>query len=1198
MKNLRALHHRYSRVLTSAALSLSISGQALAEDLPDRVHNVANAASDDWLDAAHSFAAVGRTKLVNSAAPTLPESNRVIRYRGVLSAPKNGDLQLSVSAGGFCEIYLSANGDPTQRKKVADISAGSLPPLELDNYSAPVAVTSGQSVYVEIWHKRKNKDSDLQLSWRFGKTEKFLVVPHAALTEYQGATADANDDGIPDAWVAEHEGLTEDSWADDDSDGVSNFQEFVAGTDPLSAESVAGKLLLETWTGVHGGQVRDLLRNPRFLGKPNEARWIDSSLSPEVYSPITGSRLSGLIKPDVTANYLLAVSGDEQVELWISNGPSPLNRRRVAFGTSYRKPNEWVLPPSQISKPILLEAGNSYYFQVIHKNAGALGWCGIGWKKEADEEFQALPASCFASPAPDVNDLNRDFLPDSWVQTHMSQLSEEMQSKILLCDFADGDQDGLPNWLESQILTSPFEKNPMSETLIREWWFNVVGNSIDEARVNKVFLKQPSMLSLSHGARAETYTTDYFASRYRGYIKAPATGMYRFWISGDDQVEMWLSTDDTKYRKQLIAASKATSWVGRNEEVYTGREKWDKRPLQQSATYHLEAGQEYFLEILHKDGGGDDHAAIAWRYLAEGAQAWSTREVIPAEHLLSYEGDENDADDDYLPDDWETEYELDVKDNGLRDSRQGENGDFDADGFTNREEYLLGTDPTKKDTDGDGETDYDEVMSLGTNPLVADSIEDLKVFTGDVTQYTNSNINWIDTGSGLIAGSYRGEISWNFSVPSQGAWLLRMKTELLGTLYQNEVFPVTVKVDGVAVQTIDLKYGALKTATLQCATPYISAGNHTLTLVIDNMVARRSIKLLSLNVYQLTNPGAILRKSNFLMPRMDLTRVSPMCLEGQARQVNQVLVGGSPVVSGMGGGHWFTNIPLQAQDAAQVINVRFEEGDLIENSVIWQATNVFDKEKLVIREGDSLRVGAWTSDAQPGQQVVLTHSSGEQWSLTGTQTQVMTFPTEGEYQVQAEAADGSSAILRVNVLAAPSFAYEVMDAVDSAPLPMWMPVVPAMEVDFKDSLCRVSELQNLPAAKQLSFVGIEGGDAGLVVRAGVNGTILGVQRMNVIELADAIQNAMTSSGNSAVPGYRLLSTPVTVTHMPEGARIDAKIMRAGVLFLNGDTTFSLYPEDFVQGTHQLKFLFPMDLPGAYCHYMEFYGRRGEYIGTR
>jgi hypothetical protein len=1198
MKNLRALHHRYSRVLTSAALSLSISGQALAEDLPDRVHNVANAASDDWLDAAHSFAAVGRTKLVNSAAPTLPESNRVIRYRGVLSAPKNGDLQLSVSAGGFCEIYLSANGDPTQRKKVADISAGSLPPLELDNYSAPVAVTSGQSVYVEIWHKRKNKDSDLQLSWRFGKTEKFLVVPDAALTGYQGATADANDDGLADAWVAEHEGLTEDSWADDDNDGVSNFQEFVAGTDPLSAESVAGKLLLETWTGVHGGQVRDLLRNPRFLGKPNEARWIDSSLSPEVYSPLTGSRLSGLIKPDVTANYLLAVSGDEQVELWISNGPSPLNRRRVAFGTSYRKPNKWVLPPSQISKPIILEAGNSYYFQVIHKNAGALGWCGIGWKKEADEEFQAIPASCFASPAPDFNDLNRDFLPDSWVQTHMSQLPEAMQSKILLCDFADGDQDGLPNWLESQILTSPFEKNPMSETLIREWWFNVGGNSIDEARVNKVFLTQPSMLSLSHGARAETYTTDYFASRYRGYIKAPATGMYRFWISGDDQVEMWLSTDDTKYRKQLIAASKATSWVGRNEEVYTGREKWDTRPLQQSATYHLEAGQEYFLEILHKDGGGDDHTAIAWRYLAEGTQAWSAREVIPAEHLFSYEGDENDADDDYLPDDWETEHELDVKDNGLRDSRQGEDGDFDADGFTNREEYLLGTDPTKVDTDGDSESDYDEVMSLVTNPLVPDSIEDLKVFTGDISQYTNSNINWINTGNGLLAGSYRGEISWDFTVPSQGAWLLRMKTELLGTLFQNEVLPVTVKVDGVTVQTIDLKYGALKTATLQCVTPYITAGTHNLTLVIDNMVARRSIKLLSLGVYQLNNPGAILRKANYLMPRMDISRVSPMCLEGQARQVSNVLVGGAQVSSGMGGGHWFTNLPLQAQDAAQVVNVRFEVGDLIENSVIWQATNVFDREKLIIRQGDSLRVGAWKSDTSSSQQAVLTHSAGGQWTVSGTESQVIQFSDAGVYSIQAQAADGSTATLNVTVLEAPVFAYDVLDAVDSAPLPIWLPIEPLVEVDFKDTLCRVAELQSTPAAKKVSFVGIDGGDMGLVTRAGVNGTILGVQRMNVIELADAIQNAMTSSGNSAVPGYRLLSTPVTVTHMPEGARIDAKIMRAGVLFLNGDTTFSLYPEDFVQSTYQLKFLFPMDLPGAYCHYMEFYGRRGEYIGTR
>lgn len=572
--------------------------------------------------------------------------------------------------------------------------------------------------------------------------------------------------------------------------------------------------------------------------------------------------------------------------------------------------------------------------------------------------------------------------------------------------------------------------------------------------------------------------------------------------------------------------------------------------------------------------------------------------MIPAEHLFSYEGDENDADDDYLPDDWETEHELDVKDNGLRDSRQGEDGDFDADGFTNREEYLLGTDPTKVDTDGDSESDYDEVMSLGTNPLVPDSIEDLKVFTGDISQYTNSNINWINTGNGLLAGSYRGEISWDFTVPSQGAWLLRMKTELLGTLFQNEVLPVTVKVDGVTVQTIDLKYGALKTATLQCVTPYITAGTHNLTLVIDNMVARRSIKLLSLGVYQLNNPGAILRKANYLMPRMDISRVSPMCLEGQARQVANVLVGGSQVSSGLGGGHWFTNIPLQAQDAAQVINVRFEEGDLIENSVIWQATNVFDREKLIIRQGDSLRVGAWKSDTAASQQSVLTHSAGGQWTVSGTESQVIQFSDAGVYSIQAQAADGSTATLNVTVLEAPVFAYDVLDAVDSAPLPIWLPIEPLVEVDFKDSLCRVAELQSTPAAKHVSFVGIDGGDMGLVTRAGVNGTILGVQRMNVIELADAIQNAMTSSGNSAVPGYRLLSTPVTVTHMPEGARIDAKIMRAGVLFLNGDTTFSLYPEDFVQSTYQLKFLFPMDLPGAYCHYMEFYGRRGEYIGTR
>ncbi len=69
-----------------------------------------------------------------------------------------------------------------------------------------------------------------------------------------------------------------------------------------------------------------------------------------------------------------------------------------------------------------------------------------------------------------------------------------------------------------------------------------------------------------------------------------------------------------------------------------------------------------------------------------------------------------DADNDQLPDLWETAHGLDPDDPGDADVSS------DGDTLTNLEEFLLGTDPTLADTDGDGINDDDEVAS-GTDPL-------------------------------------------------------------------------------------------------------------------------------------------------------------------------------------------------------------------------------------------------------------------------------------------------------------------------------------------------------------------------------------------------------------------------------------------------------------------------------------------------
>lgn len=98
-----------------------------------------------------------------------------------------------------------------------------------------------------------------------------------------------------------------------------------------------------------------------------------------------------------------------------------------------------------------------------------------------------------------------------------------------------------------------------------------------------------------------------YGSRIRGYIHAPASGDYVFWISGDDQAELWLSEDESPSNKRKIAEAKNNSSM----------RQWEKHPHQKSEEIWLEKGRKYYIEVLHKENEGGDHVAVGWR-LADG----------------------------------------------------------------------------------------------------------------------------------------------------------------------------------------------------------------------------------------------------------------------------------------------------------------------------------------------------------------------------------------------------------------------------------------------------------------------------------------------------------------------------------------------------------------------------------------------------
>ncbi|MDQ6814541.1 MAG: PA14 domain-containing protein, partial [Bacteroidota bacterium] len=135
--------------------------------------------------------------------------------------------------------------------------------------------------------------------------------------------------------------------------------------------------------------------------------------------------------------------------------------------------------------------------------------------------------------------------------------------------------------------------------ILREVWKDVGGNNITDNN----WTNAPSSSSLISSFEGPTNVADNYASRIRGYLCAPQTGNYTFWIAGDDAVELWLSTDDNPANKRKIAYH--VSWT-------TSRE-WERYSTQKSAQIYLEAGKKYYIEALHKEGGGEDNVAVAWQ---------------------------------------------------------------------------------------------------------------------------------------------------------------------------------------------------------------------------------------------------------------------------------------------------------------------------------------------------------------------------------------------------------------------------------------------------------------------------------------------------------------------------------------------------------------------------------------------------------
>lgn len=321
--------------------------------------------------------------------------------------------------------------------------------------------------------------------------------------------------------------------------------------------SGSGKITREFWANVHGSGVTAI----PVGSTPTSVSELTSFEAPVNAGTNYGQRVRGYVTAPVSGQYTFWIAADDFAELWLSTTDNPAQKVRIATVPGWTYEREWTKAPSQQSAKITLEAGKRYYIEALHLEGGGGDHLAVGWQ---------LPNGTLERPIPG------------------SRLS-------------------------------PFGSTPPTTAgkITRDFWTNVHGSSVSAVPVNST----PTSTSELTSFEAPVNVGTNYGQRIRGYVTAPASGQYTFWIAGDDVAELYLSTSENPAQKVRIAS--VPGWTYERE--------WLKSPSQQSARITLEAGKRYYIEAVHLEGGGSDHLAVGWQ-LPNG----TLERPIPGSRLSPY----------------------------------------------------------------------------------------------------------------------------------------------------------------------------------------------------------------------------------------------------------------------------------------------------------------------------------------------------------------------------------------------------------------------------------------------------------------------------------------------------------------------------------------------------------------------------------
>ncbi len=173
-----------------------------------------------------------------------------------------------------------------------------------------------------------------------------------------------------------------------------------------------------------------------------------------------------------------------------------------------------------------------------------------------------------------------------------------------------------------QLVEVPCENSPSCLQYGRvnvDVWNNQMDNSFPITIPKTI----PNIVSFKNDLEGPQNIGDNFNTRVSGYIIAPLNGKYIFNLTGDDNVELYISKNTSPANLKLAASIQG--WTNPTEE--------NKYPSQTSKGISLKKGKMYYFELRHKETTGNDHWRIRWK-LPNG-KGKDPFQIISSQYLAS-----------------------------------------------------------------------------------------------------------------------------------------------------------------------------------------------------------------------------------------------------------------------------------------------------------------------------------------------------------------------------------------------------------------------------------------------------------------------------------------------------------------------------------------------------------------------------------